>query len=81
MKAAVLKFIRKLISGKMQISFQPNFPKSMNIISKAEPSTENYTSRPIMRLTIMEIILEQKYEKGVPEGAVSHADEIVQKSV
>ena len=29
----------------------------------------------------MEIILEQKYEKGVPEGAVSHADEIVQKSV
>ena len=53
----------------------------MNIISKAEPSTENYTSRPMMRLTIMEIILEQKYEKGVPEGAVSHADEIVQKSV
>ena len=52
-----------LNSGKMQISFQPNFPKSMNIISKAEPSTENYTSRPIMRLTIMEIILEQKYEK------------------
>ena len=29
----------------------------------------------------MEIILEQKYEKGVPEGAVSHAGEIVQKSV
>ena len=29
----------------------------------------------------MEIILEQKYEKGVPEGAVSRADEIVQKSV
>ena len=53
----------------------------MNIISKAEPSTENNTSRPIMSLTIIEIILEQKYEKGVPEGAVSHADEIVQKSV
>ena len=29
----------------------------------------------------MEIILEQKYEKGVPEGAVYHADEIVQKNV
>ena len=29
----------------------------------------------------MEIILEQKYEKVVPEGAVTHADEIVQKSV
>ena len=28
----------------------------------------------------MEIILEQKYEKGVPEGAVSHADEIVKKN-
>ena len=84
MKAAVLSSSESwsaLNSGKMQISFQPNFPKSMNIISKAEPSTENYTSRPIMRLTIMEIIPEQKYEKGVPEWAVSHATEIVQKSV